>query len=102
MGTIVNICLLVLFNTLQVFGETLNEQDFILCATTVGSIARFGEDGGPEEISTELPYQKCEKNYCYTLWQEDPKNGSVVIMGQGIFLKILRNICIHTKFLSTI
>lgn len=62
-------------------------KNLILCANSVGFIAHIAEDGGPEIISTESPYQKCENNYCYTLWQEDPNNGSVIIMGQGEKMK---------------
>lgn len=79
MGTTINICLLLSLCILAIKCDK-DEQNFVLCATKIGSISR---DGAPEEISTELPYQKCDKNYCFTLWQEDPKNGSIVIMGQG-------------------
>lgn len=67
-----------------------NSKDFIFCAKVAGSITHISEDGGPEEISTESPDQKCVKSYCYTLWKEDPYDGTRTIMGQG---KI--NICIR-------
>lgn len=60
-----------------------NSKDFILCAKAVGLITHITEDGGPEEISTESPDEKCIKNYCYTLWREDPHEGTKTIMGQG-------------------
>ncbi|XP_044265362.1 bone morphogenetic protein receptor type-2 isoform X2 [Tribolium madens] len=60
-----------------------NSKDFIFCAKAAGTITHIKEDGGPEEISTESPDEKCVKNYCYTLWKEDPNDGTKTIMGQG-------------------
>ncbi|KAL3285541.1 hypothetical protein HHI36_000072 [Cryptolaemus montrouzieri] len=56
---------------------------YILCASRVGLINHISDDGGLENISTEIPVQKCYDNYCYTLWQESGNGNESIIMGQG-------------------
>lgn len=79
-----HICL----SLLIIFGveATDSSEDYIQCANSVGSISHIGEDGAPEIIPTES-FQICKNknDYCYTLWQEDPNNGSIEIKSQGMF-----------------
>lgn len=61
--------------------------DYILCAHYEGTIEHLPEDEADgadlfETTALEQPYRKCYGSYCYTLWQEDGDNHSV-IMGQG-------------------
>lgn len=65
-----------------VFSDDVDE--FIVCANLAGSIAHIAEDNSPEIIPSES-YQKCKSktDYCYTVWLEDPNNGSIEVMGQG-------------------
>lgn len=55
------------------------------CVHAAGHILHLSEDGGPENISAKLPYKKCENttNYCFSLWEELPDNGSIKILEQG-------------------
>lgn len=71
--------LIVLFLSTAVLSDGVD--NFILCAFSSGSIAHIAEDNSPEIEPTES-YQKC-KDYCYTVWLEDPNNGSIEVMGQG-------------------
>lgn len=63
-----------------------SSDEYIQCANSVGSISHIAEDGAPEIIPTES-FQICKNknDYCYTLWQEDPNNGSIEIKSQGKF-----------------
>lgn len=63
-----------------------NAEDYIQCANSGESIPHLAEDGAPEIISTES-FQICRNpnDYCYTVWQEDPNNGTVEIKSQGKF-----------------
>lgn len=72
-----------IFNLLCCVAEIPN--DYIQCANSVGSISHIAEDGAPEVIPTES-FQICKNknDYCYTLWQEDPNNGSIEIKSQGM------------------
>lgn len=63
-----------------------NSNEYIQCANSVGSISIIAEDGALEVIPPES-FQICKNknDYCYTLWQEDPNNGSIEIKSQGMF-----------------
>lgn len=65
---------------------TEDTEDYFFCANSRGSIAHIAEDGGPENIPTEV-FQKCRSKYCYTLWQEHT-NGSLQVMAQGEWFHI--------------
>ncbi|XP_050306503.1 activin receptor type-2B [Anthonomus grandis grandis] len=59
------------------------DEAYTVCAYHKGTIEHLIDDG-PEEIDlepTENSFRKC-KGYCYTLWQEDGENRSIV-MSQG-------------------
>lgn len=77
-------CVLFIFILICCAAENLN--DYIQCANSVGSISHIAEDGAPEVIPTES-FQICKNknDYCYTLWQEDPNNGSIEIKSQGMY-----------------
>lgn len=62
-----------------------NSNEYIQCAISVGSISIIAEDGALEVIPPES-FQICKNknDYCYTLWQEDPNNGSNEIKSQGM------------------
>lgn len=56
-----------------------------ICARRSEGVAYINEDiySDNDELSSEPYTVKCRANNCYTLWKEDPKNGSITIMGQG-------------------
>ncbi|KAK9873236.1 hypothetical protein WA026_021728 [Henosepilachna vigintioctopunctata] len=56
---------------------------YVLCAHRLGSVNLIGDDGGVDNISSEVNYVKCYNNYCYTLWQENTNNNESIVMGQG-------------------
>lgn len=74
----------VLFIFILVSCSAENSNEYKQCANSVGSISHIAEDGAPEVIPTES-FQICKNknDYCYTLWQEDPNNGSIEIKSQG-------------------
>ncbi|CAH1127689.1 unnamed protein product [Ceutorhynchus assimilis] len=81
-----NTSIVVLFLVLLTNASRVSE-DHILCAYLEGTIEHLTEDDieateQDEAAASEQPYRKCYNSYCYTLWQEDGTNHSV-IMGQG-------------------
>lgn len=38
--------------------------------------------------------KKLCKSHCFTLWQEDPTNGNITILGQGIILYLSSNLTV--------
>lgn len=59
------------------------------CANTSGKaeVPHFPENVEPGSELSSQPYQKCEnttaRNYCFTVWEESPKDGSVKVLKQG-------------------
>lgn len=73
------------FLILFIFDSCATENsEFIQCANSAGTIPHIAEDGAPEIIPSDS-FQICKNknDYCYTLWQEDPNNGSIEIKSQG-------------------
>ncbi|XP_066262188.1 activin receptor type-2A [Euwallacea similis] len=63
---------------------TVAADNYILCAYNKGSIEHLPEDGFELDTTevVEQQQKKCDSSYCYTLWQEDGNNRSI-ILGQG-------------------
>lgn len=75
-----------------------NSDEYIQCANSIGSIPHIAEDGATEIIPTES-FQICKNknDYCYTLWQEDPINGTTDIKSQGKFRYL--HFCLFKKII---
>ncbi|XP_060516578.1 activin receptor type-2A isoform X2 [Cylas formicarius] len=58
-------------------------KDYILCAH---SKTRIEDDSPLDSAGVEEQFIKCNDSYCYTLWQDDGNNRSVV-MGQGCWVQ---------------
>lgn len=55
----------------------------VTCALS-GRLPYVADDGDSDLDKNATEQQiKCNTNHCYAFWQEDPNNGSVVIIGQG-------------------
>lgn len=81
-------CLLFISHLLSVQAAD-NSQDYITCAYYKGTIEHVTEEntledpGAQDEAVVTENSRKCfDNSYCYTLWQQDAQNRSV-ILGQG-------------------
>lgn len=82
--------------------QAAQNSSHIICAFYEGSIEHVDEDEPEVDVTepsatTTVPkqvFKKCDSSYCYTFWQLDAKNETIV-MGQGncnLIIIILPNI----------
>lgn len=64
-------------------GQLVNaiKDNSINCTIAYGSVEHFAEDGTRGDGHPEPSDFQC--SYCYTLWTEDPSDGSKTVMIQG-------------------
>ncbi|ENN78233.1 hypothetical protein YQE_05384, partial [Dendroctonus ponderosae] len=97
-------CLLFISHLLSVRAAD-NSQDYITCAYYKGTIEHVTEENTLEDLEEDEAVvtensRKCYDNsYCYTLWQQDAQNRSV-IMGQGCWAHPGKNECFRSACLT--
>lgn len=69
--------------------QAAQNSSHIICAFYQGSVEHVDEDETEVDVTepsaTTVPkqlFKKCDSSYCYTFWQLDAKNESI-LMGQG-------------------
>lgn len=75
------ICMVLLLQGFHIIFASIEQNDWKETNTYCVKAGSIIEDG-IQNTDGEQSKQLC-KSHCFALWQEDPNNGSIIILGQG-------------------